>query len=143
MSPFDRTALYGALLLVIAALFTSGCATDPAVAAQQGVTTAFTAIGAIAVIARPGLQQCEAKALADKNQAEMDKCAHAQGIMAKVFPTALDTAHSVPAGITAYAALKAKNYDALLAPLYGFIAELTRALTDAGVQLPYSLPGVN
>jgi hypothetical protein len=128
--------------VILAAIALGGCATG-ATNARKVVTGAYTAIGAAAVLARPALKACEDKAVDDKSDAELQKCAAAQQVLAKALPAAESTAAAVSASIDAYEKIAAKDYGGALAPLYGALVELAQALTTAGVKLPVQIPGVN
>lgn len=139
---FDLVAALVAALLVVAAIATCGCATG-ATNARKAVTGTYTAIGAASVIARPALQKCEVKALADRSAAEMDRCAKAQQTLAKVLPALEDACASAAAAIDAGEAIQQKDFSSALAPVYGAAVELAKALTELGVKIPVSIPGVN
>jgi len=126
-----------ALLLAYAVTLLAGCG---ATAARKVVIGGYTAIGATSVIGRASLKQCEEKAIADKSDAEMAKCATGQAVLAKALPIAQDAAATATDGIAEYEKLKAKDYSRALAPLYDALGNLAQALSIAGIKLPVPIP---
>lgn len=119
-----------------------GCASS-ATTARKVVTGVYTALGAATVVARPALQQCESKAIADKSDAEMANCVAWQQGLSKAMQATVDAASATSAAIDAGEAIASKDYTSALAPLYGAAVQLANALVAAGIKLPVSLPGVN
>jgi hypothetical protein len=145
--PFERVVWYGCALLVAWALtLVAGCCTNAgssATCARKVVTGMYSAVGAATVISRVALKQCEDKAVADKSDAELQKCATAQSVLAKALPAAADACGATSSALDAGEKLAAKNFGDALAPLYAAGVQLAQALTIAGVHIPFPVPGVN
>ena len=120
-----------AIIGLIGTALMAGCG---ATAARKVVIGGYTAIGATSVIGRASLKQCEEKAIADRSDAEMAKCATGQAVLSKALPIAQDAAATATDTIAAYEKINAKDYGGALAPLYDALGNLAQALSIAGIK---------